>query len=174
MRQYWVAPLSPLHTADGTALASSTSLGDVSPAPNIVLPANQLEVGSLLRFEAFGRYSTTGTPTLLLGVYYGGVAGVAIAATAAITTPSGVTNNSWYLRGQARVRSVGSSGTILGAITVDGVSGATAVNIGPATAPATATVDTTAAKALTVGAQWGTNSASNTLTCHHFSVELIS
>lgn len=173
MRQYWVAPLSPLHTADGTAYASSTTLTDVSPTPNIVLPANQLEVGSLLRFEAFGRYSTTGTPTLVLGLYYGGVAGVAICATSAITTPSGVTNNSFYVRGQARVRSVGSSGTILGAITVDGVSSATGINLGPATAPATATIDTTAAKALTLGATWGTNSASNTLTVHHWAVELV-
>ncbi len=37
---------------------------------------------------------------------------------------------------------------------------------------ATATIDTTAAKALTIGAQWGTNSASNTITCHHFGVEI--
>ena len=173
MRQYWVAPLSPLHTADGAAYASATALTDVSPTPNIVLPANTLEVGSLLRFEAFGRYSTTTTPTLLIGIYYGAVAGVAIAATAALTTPSSVTNNSWYLRGQARVRSVGSSGTILGAISVEGVSAAAAVNLGPATAPATAAIDTTAAKALTVGAQWGTNNAANTLTCHHFAVELV-
>jgi hypothetical protein len=43
----------------------------------------------------------------------------------------------------------------------------------PATALATVTIDTTAAKAITIGAQWGTSSASNTLTCHHHSVELI-
>jgi len=172
-RQYWVAPLSPLQTADGTAYNTSVTLTDVSPTPNIVLPANLLEVGSTLRFEAILRYSTTGTPTLLLGVYYGGVAGVAIAATAALTTPSGVTNNTAYVRGSARVRSVGATGTILGAISVEGVSGATALNLGPATAPATATIDTTTAKSVTLGAQWGTSSASNTLTVHHFSVELL-
>lgn len=172
MRQYWVAPLSPLHTADGTALANSTTITDISPTPNITIPANLLEVGSLLRWRAFGRFSTTGTPTLLLGIYYGAVAGTAIAATAATTTSSGVTNTTWVFEGEARVRSVGSSGTILGAglaygITTNGFVPA------PATAPAAATVDTTSAKAVTIGATWSAASASNTITCHHFSLELV-
>jgi hypothetical protein len=34
----------------------------------------------------------------------------------------------------------------------------------------TVTIDTTSAKALTVGAQWGTSSASNTATLHGFKV----
>jgi hypothetical protein len=172
VRQYWVAPLSPLFTADGSALASSTTLTDISPTPNITIPAYLLELGSLLRWRAYGRFSTTGTPTLLLGLYYGAVAGTVICATSAVTTPSGVTNQSWVYEGEARVRTAGSSGTILGAGVAYNITTA-AVNVSPATAPATATIDTTAAKALTIGAQWGTNSASNTITCHHFSVELV-
>jgi hypothetical protein len=41
----------------------------------------------------------------------------------------------------------------------------------PATALATVAIDTTAAKVLSVGATWGTNSASNTLTLHGFLIE---
>jgi hypothetical protein len=43
----------------------------------------------------------------------------------------------------------------------------------PATALATVTIDTTTAKQITVGATWSAASSSNTLTCHHFGVELI-
>lgn len=172
MRQYWVAPLSPLHTADGSALANSTTLTDISPTPPIVLPANLLEPGSLVRVYAAGRFSTTGTPTLLVGLYYGAVAGTAICATSAITTASGVTNLTWEFEASFRVRTVGTSGTALGTGKLYGVPAATSVNLAPASAPATATIDTTAAKALTIGAQWGTASASNTITCHHFDVDM--
>lgn len=171
-RQYWTAPIGPMHTVDGTAYASSTTLTDVSPAPQIVIPANTLEQGVVMRVTAFGRFSTTGTPTLTLGVYYGGVAGVALAVTSAVTTPSGVTNRTWRFEGDFRVRTPGASGTIIGVGVAENITtGAT--DMAPATAPATATIDTTTAKALTLGAQWGTNSASNTLTCHHFDVELV-
>jgi hypothetical protein len=44
----------------------------------------------------------------------------------------------------------------------------------PATAAArTVTIDTTAAKAISIGAQWGTANASNTITCNDISVKLI-
>lgn len=130
-------------------------------------------MGSLVRFVAAGRFSTTATPTLLIGLYYGAVAGTAIMTTGAITTASGVTNLTWRFEGEFRVRTVGSSGTALGTARMHGVPSATAVNLAPASAPATATIDTTAAKALTIGAQWGTSSASNTITCHHFDLELV-
>lgn len=172
MRQYWVAPLSPLFIADGTALATSTTLTDISPTPNITIPANLLEPGSLLRWRAYGRFGTTSTPTLLLGLYYGGVAGTAICATSAVTTPTTVTNQSWVFEGEARLRTAGSSGTILGVGVAYNITTGK-VDVAPATAPATATIDTTAAKALTIGAQWGTSNAANTITCHHFSVELV-
>ena len=41
----------------------------------------------------------------------------------------------------------------------------------PATALATVTIDTTTAKAITIGAQWGTASASNTLTVQGVLIE---
>jgi hypothetical protein len=170
----WEALLnSPQPTAAGAAYSTSTTLTDVSPAPQYVLPANFLQAGSALRFTAFGVLSTTVTPTILLGIYYGGVAGVALAASAAITTGSGVTNVPWRLELVTTVRTTGATGTAMSQGIVNLGTSVSAINTAPipATALATVTIDTTAAKALTVGAQWGTSSASNTLTCHGFYVE---
>jgi len=174
-RTLYVAPVPPLNVTAGTAYNTSVTLTDVSPAPQIVLPANLLDVGQVLRLMAFGVFSTTGAPTLLEGFYYGAVAGTALAATGATATASGVTNVPWRIEWEGRVRSTGTAGTIMG----HGfeLRGTTVAAVGvvplPITALATVTIDTTTAKQLTVGAQWGTSSASNTLTCHHFSVELI-
>lgn len=174
-RTLYVAPVPPLNTSAGAAYNTSVTLTDVSPAPQIVLPANLLDVGQVLRLTAFGVFSTTGAPTLLEGFYYGGVAGVALAATGATATGSGVTNVPFRLEYEGRVRSTGTAGTIMGhgyELRGTSVSAVGVVPI-PVTALATVTIDTTTAKAITVGAQWGTSSASNTLTCHHLSVELI-
>ncbi|HKZ20295.1 MAG TPA: hypothetical protein VJQ57_09310 [Acidimicrobiia bacterium] len=175
MQQLWTGPFQPAHIADGSALASSTTLTDISPSPPIVVPANFLAPGMALRVRAAGRVSTTSTPTLLLGVYVGGVAGTAICTTGAITTTSGVTNVTWGLEAWVVCRTIGSSGTVLGTGLAHGISGTVGVSTVPlpASAPATVTWDSTAAKSLTIGAQWGTSSASNTITCHQFIVEVI-
>lgn len=174
--QFWSALLnSPQPTAAGTALANSTTLTDISQAPQFTLPANYLQAGSALRFTAFGVLSTTATPTILLGVYYGGVAGTALAVTPATTTGSGVTNVPWRLELTTTVRTTGSSGTAMSQGFWDLGTAVTAVTHLPlpGTALATVTIDTTAAKTLTVGAQWSAASASNTITLHGFYVESI-
>lgn len=176
MRQYWSTPLPPFQTADGTALASSTTLTDISLAPQCVLPANVLEAGMKLQLEAFCTFSTTGTPTLLLGFYHGGVAGTALAVSSAVTTGSGAAAWSAILRWRGQVRSVGSSGSIVGQgefLLGTSLTAFSARCIPEVAASRTVTIDTTAAKSLTVGAQWGTNSASNTITCNDFTVTLL-
>lgn len=174
-RTLYVAPIPPLNVSAGTALANSVTLTDISPAPQIVVPANALDNGQILRLKAFGVLSTTVTPTILAGFYWGGVAGTALAASAAITTGSGVTNVPWELEYEGRVRTTGTGGTIMGRGTFQLGTSVSAVTVNPipATALATVTIDTTTAKVISVGAQWGTANASNTITCHHFGVELI-
>lgn len=158
----------------GTAYASSVVLTDVSSTafPYATTP-NQLIVGSWLHLTAFGVFSNTGTPTLLLGFYYGGVAGTALAASTAITTTSGVTNVPWRMELDVICRSIGTSGTVMCNGYLDlgtSVSAVTHIPL-PQVALATVTVDTTLSKLISVGAQWGTNSGSNTLTCHGFGIE---
>jgi hypothetical protein len=102
------------------------------------------------------------------------VAGTALAATGAITQSSGVTNVPWKLNLTTHIRTVGSSGTAMShgsAYFGSAVSALSAEVPLPATALATVTIDTTAAKVLSVGATWGTSSASNTLTLHGFTIE---
>jgi hypothetical protein len=173
--QLWTYPLPSIgNVASGAALASSAALTDVSPTPQLTFPANFLQPGMVIRVKAAGFFSNTSTPTLLLGVYYGGVAGTALAATSAITTTTGATSWQFTLEYVGRIRTIGSSGTIMGFGAVDLATSLTAVTHRPIpeTALATVTIDTTAAKAITLGAQWGTNSASNTLTCVHFDVDV--
>jgi hypothetical protein len=176
-RQYWTSPIGPFHVASGTPLASSVTLTDISPAPQITLPGyTLLEPGYELEMWASGSFSTTGTPTLLLGFYYGGVAGVALAASSAIAT--GTTAAAWPFMMHYRgvVRSVGSAGQILGQGWLH--LGTSLAVFSPRAIPETAaartvTIDSTVAKTITIGAQWGTSSASNTITCDDLSVKLI-
>lgn len=172
----WVGPIDPDHTADGTAYASSTTLTDVSPAPAKTIPGYTLRQGSEVEIDAWGQFSTTGTPTLLLGLYYGGIAGVALAASTAITTGSAAAAWPWMLRYRGQVRTATSTGSIVGMGVLYLGTSLTAFTVRPipeVAASRTVTIDTTTAKTITAGAQWGTNSPSNTLTCNGISVRLV-
>jgi len=176
-RQFWVAAVPPFHIADGTAYNTSITLTDVSPTPPITLPGyTLLEPGYELELEASGQFSNTGTPTLLLGFYYGGVAGVALAASSAVPTTTGAAAWPWRMRYRGVVRVVGSAGQIVGQGELMLGTALTLFTVRPipeVAASRTVTIDTTVAKTLTVGAQWGTSNALNTLTCNDISAKLV-
>ena len=68
--QYWPTVLnagSPYQSTNGTPYVSSAALTDVSPAPQLIVPANFYYVGQLWRFKAWGIYSTNVTPNLTIG-----------------------------------------------------------------------------------------------------------
>lgn len=164
---------SPSRKEAGTALANSTTLTDITPAPQFTLPANFLQEGSTVTLKAWGVFSNTATPTLLLGFYYGGVAGVALGTTGAITTATGVTNVPWRIQMDIDVWTDGATGTCktqgwagLGT----SVAAWSFLPIPNTANTGTVAIDTTAAKVVSVGAQWGAASASNTVTCHGFKV----
>jgi hypothetical protein len=166
--QSWVSVLNTDNAQlSGTALANSTTLTDISPVPTMILPGNYLQRGSIIRIKASGTFSTTGTPTLLIGAYYGAVAGTALAASGATTTASAAASFPWDYEYEGVVRTTGTTGTIMGNGRLLLATSLTAYSMVPvpATAIATVTLDTTTAKAVTIGAQWGTASASNTITC---------
>lgn len=174
--QSWEAVLNVPGEGAGAALLSSTTLTDISPSPQLTLPAGYMYIGQRLRLIAYGIFSTTGTPTLLLGGYYGGVAGTALATTGAVTTGSGAASWPWRLQLEIYVRSLGSSGTVWcnGLVTLGTSLTATSLLWIPNSQTQPITVNTTTANALTVGAQWGTSSASNTVTCEDAYIEAIS
>jgi hypothetical protein len=175
MRTYYVAPIPPLHIADGAAFNTFTTFQSIAPAPGIVLPANILEVGSELHLSAAGEFSNTGTPTLGLGFLYGATV---LAAGTALTTITGAASWPWIAEWKGRVRSVGTAGSIQG--TGEWILGIslTAFSVDqamPATlALRTVTIDTTAATAVAPGAVWGTSNVSNTIKVTRFSAHLIS
>lgn len=178
----WENLLDPFPTARGSAAASFTTAKDVSPSPLPFLAANELKLGSKVELEAFGEFSTTGTPTLqlmfLLGVALGQVAsgGVTLAASGAITTASGAAAFPWHAKWVGTVESIGATGTIRGHGILDlGTSlTAFAASAMPVTAAArVATIDTTVAKTLGVGAAWGTSNAANSITADEFTAKVI-
>lgn len=178
MAQFWrslVPGSNQVAVGAGTAYASSAALTDVSPAPQIILAAGSLFVGQRLRCKGYGIFSNTGTPTLSLGIYYGGVAGTALASTGAVTTTTGATSWPFDIELEIEVRSVGATGTVWCNGKVNLGTSLTAMT--PLWLPSSQTqpitVDTTTAKTLTLGAQWGTSNASNTLTVEDFYAETL-
>lgn len=180
-RQFWKETLS-WATGDGTAVANTVS--ETIMSPNITIPANYLQDGRSLHLYAFGKHSTTGTPTLALAVRFGGVGGTLLAKSGGIVTGSAVTNAGWELDVYLTTRSNGSSATIMAngrAIahsatspsvgSATGAPGIAPVTAGGQTAPATATVDATADTALSITAQWAAASSSNTLTLNNYYIE---
>lgn len=180
-RQYWSETIT-WATASGTAVANTTS--ETIIFPNVTIPANYMQDGRVLRLRIFGQYSNTATPTLTYRLRWGGVAGTVLAATAAVTTPSGVTAATWNLDIMIQTRSNGSAGSIMAngdasvyaavAPTVASATGSAAdtpITAGGVTTPAAVTVDLTADTALAVTAQWSAASASNTLTGLNYTIE---
>jgi hypothetical protein len=168
----WTALLNTPADGPATAVNTFTTATDVSRQPHYTLPAGFSVNGTSLSFRAWGVFSTTATPTLTLGIYWGGVAGTALATTGAITTGSGVTNVPWRIELDTIISAKGATGTAVS----QGLFGmGTTVAAWnwlpiPNTAQADVTVDTTNSKVLTVGAAWSASSASNTITVRGFKI----
>ena len=179
------APAQYLQATPGVALANSVTATDISANPQYVLNPNAITtVGQSLRIRAAGVFSNTGTPTLILGAYKNtttsgggtGVSGTAMAATAATTTTTGATNWMWLLDLTCTFTAVGSAGTLFSYGSVLLGTSATAVTTIPipnATPQTAIAFNTTVGNILSIGAVWGTASASNTIICNHYFIELL-
>lgn len=172
----WTAPVQTLF--DGTSIAQNTftaakdiPVGDAATAfPTIF--GGQLNQGSLINVQGWGVMSNTATPTVILGLYWGGVAGVALAISTAKTTTTAMANWEFEFKWHGRVIATGTSGSIIGRGSWRLPTSLTAwTEFGwPETAPAAVTVDTTVNKILSLGATWSASSASNSLTLHDMEV----
>jgi hypothetical protein len=171
-RQFWAETLA-WATASGTAVANTTT--ETIIFPNVTIPANYLQDGRCLRLRCQGQHSTTGTPTLIFRVRWGGVAGTVICLSPTFTCGT-VTANLWDFDVIIQCRANGSSGTLV-AIGDVCVQGATVPGqlmcAGGAATPAATVCDLTADTALSVTATWGAASASNTLTGWTFTIEAL-
>jgi len=176
-RQYWLAPIPPLHVLDGASFGTFTAFQSVTPTPGIILPANLLEVGSELHLEADGEYTTTASVTFGLGFFYG-TAAVVLAVGTALASGAAATSWPWHAEWTGRVRAVGTAGSIQGSgFWLLGTSLTTfaAAQAMPATlALRTVAIDTTVAKEVGVGAVCGTSAAGNTIKVNRYSATLVS
>ncbi len=172
-RQFW-EELIAWATADGTAVANTTTEAIIMP--NIILPANYMQDGRALRMKAFGKLSTTGTPTMRWSIRWNGVGGTVLAMTEDIAMGSGVSNVNWSLEALIQTRLNGSSGSLLvmGELKVHTAAGTVLQNVFGVSgydAPAAVTVDLTADTPLSLTADWSAADALNTLTGMMYTLE---
>jgi hypothetical protein len=152
--------------ADTTTETTLTGAGQ----GNLTLPANFFTVGRTIRLKAMGVFSDTGTPTLNIRFKLGSTT---ICSTGAVALAGTIANNVWSVDIELTCRTVGASGTVIaqGLFTYDESTHAgTTEGLASTT---TTTIDTTASQAVGITVQWGSASASNTITATNLTVERI-
>lgn len=179
-RQYWSETVT-WATATATPIANSTT--ETILFPNVTIPANLMQDGRALRLTGFGSYGTTATPTLILALRWGGVAGTVMAKSATNTLTSGVGGGAsmtamWSFEAILQTRSNGATGTVMSngqAVLYTSTAGTagTVANYGMpvvlasgstgGTTPVAVTCDLTADTALSLTALWGTANAANSI-----------
>jgi len=162
--------------ADSTALATTATETAFSTG-SYTFPANTLRPGVSVRVRAWGRFSTTLTPTMQWNLRWGSVnTNPIIVGTSAVTDPvSGAVSEQWSFEAVFTCRSTGASGAVdgTGSVFLPTTSARVDAVHAPDIVSGTTTVDTTASTALTLFFKWGTSSASNTITLGGFVVEVL-
>lgn len=166
-------------TSNSSAINNTTS--ETNFDQSFTLPANALTVGKRLKIRASGYFSTTSGNSscnanpagncITLKMKYGSTT---LFSTGGASSLSGsMTNEPWFLEGYITVRSVGATGTVIasGSTLFSGTSGSSSPLIGGNAS--VVTIDTTAATALQLSAQWNVANASNTITMQDFAVEVM-
>lgn len=130
------------------------------------IPMTFFVAGKKIRISASGVHSSTASPTITIRVKLG--------ATTIMTmtgTSGNGTNDTWILEGEITCRTTGSSGTVFpqGIFEEIHTNGLRAGS----DSTSTVTINTGAILALTLTVEWGTASASNTITCSNLSVEVL-
>lgn len=138
------------------------------------IPVGYFEDGTTFRTEAWGTFSTTGTPTLVFGVYYGATA---LAVNVAFTTASGAATLPWHFRVITQVISAAVPSAVVTSSHGELVYGTTVAATTqipiPGIAQASVNVDNTAAGELSVQATFSASSASNIVVLRGFYIEEI-
>lgn len=173
-----VNTVNPFPTGLGAAFASFTARQDVSDQPLPVINANQLRAQTKLRIHAIGEFSTTGTPTLVWGLYIGTAAAVistVIAESSVITLGNNAASWPWEMQWSGKCTANGVSGSVTGSGHLIYGTSLTAVTVVPipiTLALRTFTWDTTIQRCVGVCATYSASSASNTFKTYDLTVQL--
>ena len=169
----------------GAAFNTFTTKKDVSPLPIPRIPAGRLELGSVIKIEAEGEYSTTGTPNGTWGLYLGtfddasgSVPAITtdIALSSVIVTPSGAAAFPWRMEWRGKVIKTGSSGSMIGNGDLEQGTSLTAYTTFPIPITAalrTVAINTTIDNRIGVSFTWGTSSISNSVTTYNITVAVL-
>ncbi len=177
-RQFWSETLA-WSTASGSAVGNTTT--ETIVFPNLVIPANYMADGRVLRGRIYGQIGNvvTAAPTVTFRIRWGGVAGTVLAASAAITTSAtAFTAAMWSMEFLIVTRTNGTAGSLFATGEVNISNDATPQarfmgSAGANTPAAVSSLDLTADTALSISAQWGTANAANTLTGHQYILEAL-
>jgi hypothetical protein len=167
--QNWVALTNYASQNVTGATYTGTAITDISPTPDLTLPAGWATAGTVLRVNALGQFVGGGSvTTLTLQIMYGGTGGTSLFTTGAVTVSVSVTNN-WWIEAYIRVMVPGTSGTVNTWGRQQGVS--TTANIGvPVLIGSTSTtINTQTANTLILAATAGV--AFTSVICYQFLVE---
>ena len=158
----------PFGIAASAAFNTFTTKQNVTSLANVpVIPARKWRPGLKLHLGARGNFSTTGTPTLGLGFWFGtqalSITGD-IALSSLITTGSGAAAWPWMMEWDGICTAVGTSGAIIGQGWLclgTSLTAFTTVPIPITQALRTVAIDTTIDRAIGVSAAFSASSASN-------------
>lgn len=175
MRSLFAGPLR-VQTYDGTAIVNTAT--ETIVFPNVPIPAETMFHGRRLKITAAGKLSTTGTPTIIFRLRWGGVGGTVLALTEALAMGSGVANVIWRLEATIQCRVDGATGKLIvfGEVKIHTAAGTIVQNVFSVSgfdAPAEVTADVLAAADLALTAQWSAADPANTLTGMDYCVEAL-
>jgi hypothetical protein len=157
-----------------TAVANTVTRTNLwVPALWTPIPAFDMQPGKAYQLRCGGVLSTTGTPTIVFNPTFGQSAtpasNLALGASTTTALGSALSGVPWYAEMVVGVRSLGiaASGSTItgnGVVVIGGVAAAVSQSFAIG-GTVVATADHTTAQGLCLDVTWGTQSASNTITC---------
>lgn len=152
------------NTADSTAIANT--IDETIFDTKWTTPASWGAAGKALRVRAFGKHSTTGTPTIQFGVRYGSTT---LAQPQALTCANGAVDATWTVDATIVLQGTGATAAYRAQCTA-GITGATDLT---ARARGAGTIAENAASDVGITADWSVADAANTITCESITVEVM-
>lgn len=160
-----------VYTNTAASSAHSNSTDEALFSTQFSIPANTLQVGSLIKIRYQGiATATNSSDTLTIKLYMGGLAGTALlTGTATDVANSNIFAGEW----EGIIRTIGASGTFVGVGTHTDVPAASGTAThGITEILASTAIDTTAAQVIGVGADWSAASSGDSARLDFLRVEI--
>lgn len=158
----------PGNVAAGSSLVTSVTVNNLTTDTSILTftaPASSLAAGAVFEFDIWGDSDNVVTAAPVMNFWVKDQGGTKRVTASITCSTSAKTNQAWRLTGQIDLRTLGATGTDRYNARIESTA-PTAFTTALAVNNADVSLDTTAAHTFTVGMNWGTANASNTLRAH--------